>query len=82
MARDYIDIMGPDGNAFALMASVKNILRQLGAGNSYIESVLDDMQSSDYDHLLQIVVDEIGDYIEIEGLEEYGFTPSRGTWTS
>jgi len=72
MARDYIDLMGPDGNAFALMAIAKDLLRQMGEDREYIKGVMEDMRSGDYHNLLEVLVEEVGGLIEIVGLEEYG----------
>lgn len=43
-----IDLVGPDGNAFRLMAYAKNFARQL---NMDFEPIQKDMMSGDYEHL-------------------------------
>lgn len=46
-----IDLAGPDGNAFALMAMAQTWGKQLGLDT---KAIIADMQSSDYDHLLDV----------------------------
>jgi hypothetical protein len=42
-----------DGNAFAIMATVKNALRKAGVEKSEIDEYIHESMSGDYDHLLQ-----------------------------
>ncbi len=46
-----IDLSGPEGNAFALMATAKTWGKQLDLDT---KAILDDMMSGDYDHLLGV----------------------------
>lgn len=60
-----IDLTGPDGNAFALMALAKRFATQLGwkdRGSALIE----DMMSGDYEHLLQVFDNAFGEYVILE----------------
>lgn len=60
-----IDLTGPDGNAFALMARAKRFATQLGwedRGSALIE----DMMSGDYEHLLQVFDNAFGEYVILE----------------
>ena len=66
----YIDLNGPDGNAFALMGHAKNIAKQLGWQHSEIEDVLNDMQSGNYDHLLDVFKHHFGEFVEFQTSEE------------
>lgn len=57
-----IDLTGPDGNAFALMAYAKQFATQLGwkdKGSALIE----DMMSSDYEHLLEVFDNAFGEFV-------------------
>ena len=58
----YVDLGGEDGNAFSLMGLVSGILRDLGRKDD-VKTVIFDMKSSDYEHLLKVMIREIGDYI-------------------
>ena len=49
-----IDLAGPQGNAFALMGILKRELKGEGRSQDEIKVILDDMKSSDYNHLLSI----------------------------
>lgn len=58
-----IDLTGPDGNAFALMGYASRFARQLGID---AKPILDDMTSSDYEHLLEVFDNHFGDYVILE----------------
>jgi hypothetical protein len=47
-----MDIDGPDGNAFAIMAKVAKALRKAGATEQEISQYTMDSMSGDYDNLL------------------------------
>ena len=60
-----IDLTGPDGNAFALMAYAKRFATQLGwkdKGSALIE----DMMSGDYEHLLEVFDNAFGEFVILE----------------
>lgn len=58
-----IDLTGPDGNAYALMGYARRWARDLGLdGNAIIK----DMMSGDYEHLLEVLEKNFGDYIIME----------------
>lgn len=46
-----IDLAGPEGNAFALMATAQTWGKQLGLDT---KAIIADMQSGDYEHLLEV----------------------------
>lgn len=48
----HIDLRGPEGNAFALMANVQRWCRQLDRDP---QPILDDMMAGDYEHLLDVI---------------------------
>ena len=60
-----VDLTGPEGNAFALMALAKDIGRKIGYSREEINEMISDMMSSDYDHLVQVLDDHFGDFITI-----------------
>ena len=55
-----IDLRGPDGNASVIIGITADILKQLTRSKQNIKAVLDDMKSSDYDHLLEVMDAEVG----------------------
>ena len=50
-----VKLVGVDGNAFAVMGAVSTALTRAGWTPEERKDVLDDMMSSDYDHLMQAV---------------------------
>jgi hypothetical protein len=60
-----IDLTGPDGNAFALMAYAKRFATQLGWKDKG-EALISEMMSGDYENLLQVFDNAFGDYVILE----------------
>jgi hypothetical protein len=60
-----IDLTGPDGNAFALMAYAKRFATQLGWKDRG-EALINEMMSGDYEHLLQVFDNAFGEYVILE----------------
>ena len=52
-----IDTRGSDGNAFALMGRAKTYAKQMGLDH---KPIIEDMQSFDYDHLLDVFEKHFG----------------------
>jgi hypothetical protein len=48
-----VDLVGQDGNAFAIMGRVSKALRRAGVTEEEIALYLEESRSGDYDHLLQ-----------------------------
>jgi hypothetical protein len=61
-----IDLTGPDGNAFALMGYAKNFAKQLGWEKERSQSLITEMMSGDYEHLLQVFDREFGEFVILE----------------
>lgn len=59
-----IDLQGPQGNAFALMAYAEDFLRQMGRRDEF-RQMRTDMMSGDYNNLLRIFEDNFSDYVEL-----------------
>ena len=57
-----IDVSGPDGNAFALIAYAKNLAKQLELDPNEIQA---EMMAGDYENLLDVFEENFGDYIEL-----------------
>jgi hypothetical protein len=60
-----IDLTGPDGNAFALMAYAKRFATQLG-WNDKGSALIEDMMSGDYEHLLEVFDNAFGQFVILE----------------
>ena len=57
-----IDLTGPDGNAYVLMGYASNLAKQLKKDEKAIK---EDMQSGDYEHLVEVFDREFGDYVTL-----------------
>jgi len=55
-----IDLLGPEGNAFALLAIARDLSIKLDLDWNYIHS---EMTSGDYENLLQVMEHYFGDLI-------------------
>lgn len=55
MKKVTLDLLGIDGNAFAIMGAFQRQARKEGWTSDEIKAVLDEAKSSDYDHLLQTI---------------------------
>jgi hypothetical protein len=60
-----IDLTGPDGNAFALMAYAKRFATQLG-WNDNGAALINEMMSGDYEHLLEVFDNSFGEFVILE----------------
>jgi pantoate kinase len=58
-----IDLTGPDGNAYALMAYAKRFARELGLDS---EEIISNMMSGDYENLLQVFDENFGSFVILE----------------
>ena len=57
-----IDLTGPDGNAYALMAYAKRFATQLGWKDKGA-ALINEMMRGDYEHLLEVFDNAFGDYV-------------------
>ena len=58
-----IDLTGPDGNAFSLMANAQNLAEQLGFNG---KEIVDEMTTGDYENLISVFDKYFGDYVILE----------------
>ena len=61
-----IDLTGPQGNTFSLLALAKNFGKQLGMGESYIKEIQANMMSGDYENLIKVFDAEFGSIVILE----------------
>lgn len=59
--RPEIDLTGPDGNAFALLAMGRKWAKQLGKD---WEPIMCEATSGDYENLILVLDREFGDYVD------------------
>ena len=64
MAKQVIDLSGPEGNAFYLMAVVKKTFRRSGA-SELGDEIVKEMQQGDYQHLLKTFELYLGDHFKL-----------------
>ena len=60
-----IDLSGPEGNAFVLMGYAKRLARQLGMDGVEASNIINDMQSGDYEHLLEVFEENFGEFVTL-----------------
>lgn len=58
-----IDLTGPEGNAYVLMGYAKQWSEQLDLD---FNTILEDMKSSDYEHLLNVLEKNFGNVVIFE----------------
>lgn len=56
MKKVQLDLVGLDGNAFALMGAFQRAARRQGWTPEEIKTVLDECMTGDYDHLLATLI--------------------------
>lgn len=62
--KQVIDLSGPEGNAFYLMAVVDKTFRQSGAPELG-KKIVEEMKKGDYEHLLKTFELYLGDHFEL-----------------
>jgi hypothetical protein len=60
-----IDLNGPDGNAFALMAYAKRFATQLGWEDKGA-ALIENMMGGDYENLLEVFDNAFGEFVVLE----------------
>jgi len=58
-----IDLTGPQGNAFYLLAQADRYARQLGLDSN---TIINQMNASDYENLVQVFDRYFGNYVILE----------------
>ena len=60
-----IDLNGPQGNAFYLIGFLSNTLKRSGLTEDVISEIIEDMKSSDYEHLIQVFDKHLGSIVDL-----------------
>lgn len=58
-----IDLTGPEGNAFNIMGVATRLGEKLGKSKEDIRSIINEMTSGDYEHLLEVFDREFGEFV-------------------
>ena len=61
-----IDLTGPDGNAFALMAYANRFAKQLGYTTQQRGDLTTEMMGSDYENVVEVFDKNFGDFVILE----------------
>lgn len=64
--KEVIDLQGPQGNAYYLLARAQSFAGRIGYTNEEIEELLEDMKSDDYEHLILIFDEHFGEFIDLQ----------------
>lgn len=59
MAKRKYNLVGVDGNAYAVMGYVRRAMRETGFTKEEIEEYTEDATSDDYNHLLVVSMDMV-----------------------
>jgi hypothetical protein len=57
-----IDLTGPQGNAYYLLGTAKNLAKQLDLNGL---AIMEDMQSGDYENLLEVFDNHFGNIVTL-----------------
>ena len=60
-----IDLDGPAGNAFALLGQAKSLAHQLGFTSAETQTIVNEMRSSNYSHLIATFDKYFGTYVDL-----------------
>ena len=63
ISKTEIDLSGPHGNAFALLAMAASLGRQLGYSEKKIQSIQKVMKLTNYEGLIHTFDQEFGDHV-------------------
>ena len=69
-------LVGVNGNAFSLLAHFQQLARRQGFDKEWIDSVLEDAKSADYDHLIYT----LSSHMEYEDSEEEEYDTDEDEW--
>ena len=64
--KTVIDLNGPEGNAFCLLGTAMSLCKQIGIGDTRTEEIIDEMKSSDYEHLILTFDKYFGKLVDLE----------------
>lgn len=60
--KPYIDLNGPQGNAFFILGTASKLAKKLGLDE---QAIIKEMKAEDYDNLLIVFNKHFGDYMDL-----------------
>jgi len=54
-----VELVGQDGNAFAIMGTVTKAMRRAGVPASVVTEYMNEAMSGDYNHLLRVTMETV-----------------------
>lgn len=60
-----IDLSGPEGNSFCIMGYARKFAKQLDMPKDQIDEMINDMMSSDYEHLIEVFDKHFGSFCDL-----------------
>ena len=64
--KQVIDLTGPQGNAYYLLGTAANLMKQLDYESEQAEAVLSEMRTSDYENLIKTFDAYFGSIVDLE----------------
>ena len=61
-----IDLNGPEGNAFCLLGTAMSLCKQIGISSERTEEIVNELKSSDYEHLILTFDKYFGKLVDLE----------------
>ena len=58
-----IDLTGPQGNAYYILAMAKRLCKEFGMTKTYEKDLLDEMMSGDYENLIKVFDKKFGSVV-------------------
>ena len=68
--KNVINLDGPEGNAFSLMASARYLAREVGYSHDEIDTMITKMKSGDYNKLVKTFDEYFDGYVVLETTNE------------
>lgn len=59
-----LDLTGPQGNAFCVLGNIQKLMKQLGYTKEDQKTIMDNLTSGDYEHLIETADKHFGEYID------------------
>lgn len=59
-----LDLTGPQGNAFVVLGTIQRLMKTMKFHPAQIKAIMNEMTSSDYEHLVATADKHFGKYID------------------
>lgn len=64
--KEVIDLQGPQGNAYYLLARAQSFAGRIGYSEYDIKKLMEEMKAGDYEHLIQTFDEHFGEFIDLQ----------------